>query len=210
MKRRFCRRFFYGRGGFAMPTRLVIAAERIAEGKILYEQTDTSVLDICARMGISKNVLYARIDGWKWQRRRYTSGSAAAAEASEALPVTDRATQIPAEDSAALEPPEVFYARVCRGVQRQMALVERVQTGLLPAGAAPSERSVRILATVNKVLLEIEATAKPHKVPDEDDDDDDIPQDIEEFRTELARRIRGLIHAERQRTRERTGADSAG
>ena len=63
-----------------MPARIEIAAELIAKGKILYEQTDTSVLEICARMGISRNVLYARIDGWKWQRRRYTSGSGAGAE----------------------------------------------------------------------------------------------------------------------------------
>jgi transposase-like protein len=97
-----------------MPARIEIAAERIAEGKILYEQTDTSVLEICARMGVSRNVLYARIGGWKWQRRRYTSGSAADAESSEVPMVTDRSTQAEAEDSA-LEPPEVFYARVCRG-----------------------------------------------------------------------------------------------
>lgn len=191
-----------------MPARRVIAAELIAEGKILYEQTDTSVLEICARMGISSNVLYARIDGWKWQRRRYSSGSGANAEASDVPMVTDRSTQAEAEDGAPLEPPEVFYARVCRGVQRQMAIVERVQTGLLPAGAAPSERSVRILATVNKVLLEIEATAKPDKVPDEPDDDS-RPRDIEEFRTELARRIRGLVDAQRRRSGEGAGSDFA-
>lgn len=191
-----------------MPAPRVIAAERIAEGKILYEETDTSVQEICARMGISRNVLYARIGGWKWQRRRYSSGLGADAEASDAPAMTDRSTQAEAEDSAPLEPPEVFYARVCKGVQRQMAIVERVQSGLLPAGAVPSERSVRILATVNKVLLEIEATAKPHKVPDESDDNS-MPRDIEEFRTELARRIRGLVDAQRRRSGERAGSDSA-
>jgi hypothetical protein len=190
-----------------MPARLVIAAERIAEGKILYEQTDTSVQEICIRMGISKNVLYARIDGWKWQRRRY-SGASADAEASEAPPATARSTQTAAEDSAALEPPEVFYARVCRGVQRQMTIIERVQKTLLPAsGAMQSERSARVLATINKALLEIEATAKPHKVPDEDDDP--IPDDIEEFRAELARRIQGLVDAERRKSGEGAGSDPA-
>jgi hypothetical protein len=190
-----------------MPARLVIAAERIAEGKILYEQTDTSVQEICIRMGISKNVLYARIDGWKWQRRRY-SGASADAEASEAPPATARSTQTAAEDSAALEPPEVFYARVCRGVQRQMTIIERVQKTLLPAsGAMQSERSARVFATINKALLEIEATAKPHKVPDEDDDP--IPDDIEEFRAELARRIQGLVDAERRKSGEGAGSDPA-
>ncbi|HMJ41521.1 MAG TPA: hypothetical protein VK522_04480 [Pseudolabrys sp.] len=189
-----------------MPARIEIAAELIAEGKILYEQTDTSILEICARMGISRNVLYARIDRWKWQRRRYTSGSGAGAEPSDAPAVTACSTQAEAEDSA-LEPPEVFYARVCRGVQRQMAIVERVQTGLLPAGAVPSERSVRILATINKVLLEIEATAKPHKVPDEPDDS--MPRDIEEFRAQLAQRIKALVDAEHRRSGEGAGSDSA-
>lgn len=190
-----------------MPARRVIAAELIAEGKILYEQTDTSVRDISARMGISCNVLYARIDGWKWQRRRYSSGSGADAEASDAPVMTDCSAQAEADDSAPLEPPEVFYARVCKGVQRQMAIVERVQTGLLPAGAVPSERSVRILAIVNKVLLEIEATAKPDKVPDEPDDS--MPRDIEEFRAQLAQRIKALVDAEHRRSGEGAGSDFA-
>jgi hypothetical protein len=189
-----------------MPARKVIAAELVAEGKVLYEQTDTSIRDICARMGISCNVLYTRIDGWKWQRRRY-SGSAADAEASDAPTMTDRSTQAEAEDSAPLEPPEVFYARVCKGVQRQMAIVERVQTGLLPADGVPSERSVRILAIVNKVLLEIVATAKPDKVPDEPDDS--MPRDIEAFRAQLARRIKALVDAEHRRSGEGAGSDSA-
>ena len=189
-----------------MAARIEIAAELIAQGKILYEQTDTPVLDICARMGISTNVQYTRIDRWKWQRRRYSAASAAEENSVDTSLATDSASQPDAEISAPLEPPEIFYARVCRGVQRQMTIVERVQARLLPAGGAPCERSVRILATVNKVLLEIEATAKPHKVPDEPDDS--MPRDIEEFREQLARRIRGLVDAERRSSGESAGSHS--
>jgi hypothetical protein len=205
-----------------MPARIDIAPEKIAEGKFLYEQTDTSVLEICRRMEISRNALYARIGGWKWLRRRYTGGPAADADRSPASVADESHVPAPAPpdesanpvirtgtNEAVLETPEVFYARVCRGVQRQMTIIERIQSALLPGGnAMQSERSARVLATINRALLEIRAMAKPDKVADEADDS--IPRDIEEFRAQLARRIQGLVDAERERAGQRAGSDSAG
>lgn len=187
-----------------MPARIEIAPELIFEAKYLYEQTHTTIEEIGDRIGLSRSALYVRLKKWKWQRRRYSPGVAADADPSNVAAAApdetiERPSQADTEDNAATETPDVFYARVCRGVQRQMTIIEHLQRSLLPAGGAmPSERSARVLATINRALLEIEATAKPDKVPDEPDDA--IPRDIEEFRTQLARRIRGLVEAERERS----------
>lgn len=194
-----------------MPARIDVAPEQIAEAKYLYEQTDTTIEEIAARIGLSRAALYVRLKKWKWQRRRYSPGVAADAVPSDVPAVrpdetSDRPIQADTGGDAAIETPAVFYARVCRGVQRQMTIIEHLQKTLLPmGGATPSERSARVLATINRALLEIKATAKPDKVPDEADDS--IPRDIEEFRTQLARRIRGLVEAERGRSGERAGGD---
>jgi DNA-binding Lrp family transcriptional regulator len=196
-----------------MPARIEIAPELIVEAKYLYEQTHTTIEEIGDRIGLSRSALYVRLKKWKWQRRRYSPGVAADADPSNVAAAApdetiERPSQADTEDNAATETPDVFYARVCRGVQRQMTIIEHLQRSLLPAGGAmPSERSARVLATINRALLEIEATAKPDKVPDEPDDS--IPRDIDEFRTQLARRIRGLVEAERERAGERAGPDSA-
>jgi hypothetical protein len=52
------------------------------------------------------------------------------------------------------------------------------------------------MASISRALREIATLVQPDEVKAPDDaDDDPVPRDIDEFRNELARRIRGFIEA---------------
>ena len=90
-----------------------------------------------------------------------------------------------------------------------MDAIESIQRSLRPA-EMQSERTVRILATLNKALREIAAISKPDETtPSDANDNDPVPHDIDEFRRELARRIKGLVDAERACAGEGSGEASA-
>jgi len=183
--------------------KIEIAPELVVEGKRLYETTMTTIADIAALMGITRRTLENRIVEWNWKRRRLPSGAidifhavrgAAAAAATAETPPPENAIAAPAlaQQRAALA------ARIHNVVERELAVVERVVGLLGPADEAEAERTVRTLAGISRTLCDIAALNRPDEVtPPDDSDDDAIPRDIDEFRRELARRIRGLIDAER-------------
>ncbi|HEY0301353.1 MAG TPA: hypothetical protein VGC36_08485 [Rhizomicrobium sp.] len=204
-----------------MPARKQVAPERSAEAKFLYEQTLTPTDEIGKRMGLSRSAFYLRVKEWGWTRRRYSHGlgdetpgpilppsSPVVADtpvaATGAGPLADAP---PAETASAFEIRARNYARACGAVGRQIEIIEGIQATLLPTQAQQAERSARVLALLNKSLLEITATTAPDEVVEPgDDNDDSLPQDIDEFRRELTRRLRGLVDAERQRE----GKDAGG
>jgi len=95
-----------------------------------------------------------------------------------------------------------LVARLWRTAERQ---VEEVEARMKAAGLGPAERegNARTLAIVVKTLRELTVLdeAKTPRRPTrgrpapDDDDDDPVPQDIDEFRRELARRIGALVDA---------------
>jgi hypothetical protein len=184
----------------------------------LYEEQRATNPEIEAMLGISHTTLLVRVREWGWRRRDFIPPGRAAlvsvlpasmpAQASDhggaqgpATPPAAAAMAVPdsPDEPAAPETEIEFYARVCRGMRRQMDMIERVQTAL---SSAPVSQTARVLATLNKSLLEIHAVARPHDDGQDDDDDDDMPRDIEEFRRQLARRIQGLVEAERLKSGE--------
>jgi hypothetical protein len=188
-----------------MPPRKHVAPELMAECKILYEDTMATTDEIGARMGLSRSAFYLRVKEWGWQRRRYSSDLMSAAtpilpdvpaETAQRDAQTGDAANT-TERGAVPETRAEIYARACKAVGKQIDIIERVQATLLPAHALQSERSVRVLSILNKALLEITEMSEPEESVPDDTDDDPIPQDIDEFRRELARRIRGLVDAER-------------
>jgi hypothetical protein len=89
-------------------------------------------------------------------------------------------------------------ARLQSVVERELNAVERVLAKVGPSNQGEAERSARTLASISRALREIAAFAKPDEVtPPDETDDDPVPRDIDEFRRELARRIRGFIEARR-------------
>jgi hypothetical protein len=195
-----------------MPPRKQVAPERIAEGKFLYEETLTPTDEIGKRMGLSRSAFYLRVKEWGWKQRRYSHGlgdDAGAPILPQPPPVVVNPPVLRDEfaslGAANCEPADAFdvrarnYARVCAAVGRQIAIIEGIQATLMPTQPAQAERSARVLALLNKSLLEIAETTKPDTNAEIDDaDDDTIPGDIDEFRRQLARRISGLVDVARR------------
>jgi len=164
--------------------RIAVAPELIAEGKRLYEETDTPVHLIAKHMGMARATLHYRITDWKWTRRRTSVAGRAVETAAPAA--------APPGEPPPLEPPLPFAERFRRVIDIQMQVAERTLKVLGPANAAEAERTGRILALVSRTVQEIKASAEGRA---DEAHRDSIPGDIDEFREELARRIRGFIEA---------------
>jgi hypothetical protein len=193
--------------------RIEIAAERIAQGKQLYELTATPVPAIAALIGVSHRTLGRRVREWGWVPR-----SAPRIEADRALvaappsppaqsdtaPCVAAATAGETETKAVLESDlrNENAVRIQQLVASSLAAVGRVLGKVGPADEGGAERSARTLAAVARTLQEMSAITQPDDETPKDDADDDnqpAPRDIDEFRRELARRLRGIIESRRQR-----------
>lgn len=179
-----------------------IAPELIAEGRRLYEQTQTPLRDIAAVMGIGQRTLENRIREFNWRRRRVATrpielphaagGAAVAAMTDGDTPQTDVKPVSPQRRAAIAE-------RIQTIVEREMAAVERVLAVIGPADQAEAEGSARALASIARTLREVAALNVPEEeVKDADDADagSEIPRDMDEFRRELARRLHAIIEAQ--------------
>jgi len=134
--------------------------------------------------------------------------------------LTEKASSSPALEKSsndvrvdAVPPGEriALAARIQSVVEREMDAVERVlETFDAPSNKTEAERSARTLASLARTLREITALIQPDQMtPPDDADDDSIPRDIDELRRELARRLKGLVDAERAREGERPGRPAA-
>jgi hypothetical protein len=79
-----------------------------------------------------------------------------------------------------------------RVIDIQMQVAERALKVLGPSNSVEAERTGRILAMVSRTVQEIKATAEGRA---DEAANDTVPGNIDEFREELARRIRGFIEA---------------
>lgn len=113
------------------------------------------------------------------------------------------ASHAPATDGTAPDARAALFARIVRTAHLRMDTIEGVLKGLQEQPAPESERTARTLAMLDRSLREIAALTKPDETaPSDETDDDTVPRDIDEFRRELARRIRGMVDAERSRASE--------
>lgn len=183
--------------------KIQIAPELVVEGKRLYEETLTPVQEIAAMMGVSRWTLENRIREWNWKRRRHPTGPVnllRAVRGAVIAVVTDK-TQAPDVLPARPVSPErraALAARIMDVVERQLTAVETVLATVKPSDQGEGERSTRMLASIALTLREIAALNQPDEVtPPDEAEDDPVPRDIDDFRRELARRIRGFIEAER-------------
>jgi hypothetical protein len=172
--------------------RIVVAPELIAEGRRLYEQTDTPVSLIAKHMGLTRSTLNYRITDWKWTRRRVCD-----VDPPVELPVPVDVAAAPREPPP-MEPALPFPERLRRVIDAEMQVAERTLKMLGPASSAEAERTTRILAIISRTVQEIQATAEG-RMPADEADDDPVPRDPDEFRLELARRIRNFVEARRSR-----------
>jgi hypothetical protein len=174
-----------------MIARKMIAPELMVECRRLYEETLTPAHEIWARMGLSRDAFYVRVREEGWQRRRYSSSGMADVPAVSALAVP---ADEPAPAPVSEERRAVLRARAFRAAEIQMDTIERILRTLQPGNAAQSERSARVIASLNGSLREITAITTPEPTTASDAADPDaVPRDIDELRLEIERRIHAYV-----------------
>lgn len=187
-----------------MVAKKVIAPELLAEARRLYEQTLAPVDDICAMLGIRKDLFYVIVRQEAWRKRRARVGTfefaKALGAAVAASPPPAGQSQAPLVAASPLLPEQrlALVERLMTGTEEALDAIKRVTAQINPNNPAEADASARSLANISRALREIAALTKPDEVtPSDDADDDPVPRDIDEFRNELARRIRGFLEARR-------------
>jgi len=185
-----------------------------------YEQTDKPVDDICLDHGVSPSTLRERMRRWRWTRRRQpisAEGPPPSPPLEHATPVVSVTAPIrapapsvwveaqdePAPDSPAphAAPPEEPPPGQSEIVPRLQGAVARVLPAIeatvarLAAGPMPPremERAARTLTSLTRTLRELNTLLSQHQGRAARDCDD-MPEDIDAFRIELARKIDAFV-----------------
>lgn len=184
-----------------------IAPELLAEAKRLYEQTLAPVSDIAGMLGLSRSNFYRRVREGAWRGRSASIGTFQFARAPSAgavlaiageSPEQPRAEPVASNDPVSPQQRMALALRIRRVVEHEMDAIERIVNHIKPSDQVEAEHGARTLASVARTLRVIQALNEPEdETPPDAADDDPIPRDIDEFRRELARRIRGFIEVRR-------------
>lgn len=168
--------------------------EAWAQIRHAYENTDQPLAHICAEHDVTVPTVRYRMRCWGWTRRKPLiprHGPPPVPTMPQEI-VTLPAAQPPSagEDNVAIVPRlQGAAARVVTAID---AIIARLASGTLNANDI--EKSGRTLGTLTRTLRELNALLLQHNAPLEAEDDP-VPKNIDEFRFELARRIRGFIEA---------------
>jgi len=141
------------------------------------------ISDILARTGFSLGTLYYWLDG----------GSQ---DGGPRLPPIPRRRKVMGKRRRALKTDRVsLVARLWRTAERQVRDIgDRLALNQQEPG--DRERDARMLAVLVKTLRELSTFDETNPMQTDADDDDPVPQDMDEFRAELARRIEAFVRAE--------------
>jgi hypothetical protein len=117
---------------------------------------------------------------------------------------------VPATAADAEADPASIAPRLQSAVARLLPAIEAAIAKLAagPQHARAMEQTARTLGTLTRTLRELNALLAQHAPPAHDNDP--IPENIDEFRTELARRIRAFVAARRAEKGEADAPSGAG
>ena len=155
-----------------------------------YENTRRSIEDICLAHGISSNTLRRRVKTWGWQMRQ--------PPISDEGPLARAETDFAAGNAEPLphftEPPDPQPAsqRLQGAAARVMRAIETTSARLTkPVHLRETEMAARALGSLTRTLRELNELLRQH--PAKAPDDDPPPENMDDFRNELARRIRAFV-----------------
>lgn len=174
-----------------------------------YEHTDKPIVEICFEHEITAPMLRYRVKCWDWRRRkplvpRHGPPPVEVIRSETVAPTTAPIHPTPPAfvNASAGDPPppgegegsivprlQAAAARILPAIE---ATIARLASGELDS--RDLEKTGRTLATLTRTLRELNALLLQQDAPLQPDDDP-VPKDIDEFRFELARRIRGFIEA---------------
>ena len=191
-------------------TRKLIAREKIAEARQLYERTLVPVDDIAGLLGISRRTLSNRIVEWQWKQRKTGAQEVDKIRA----PRTEGAKPMVVREArprkGAGEPPRAPSERVAlierlqKVVEREIDAVEQVLTTLGASDPGETEGAARTLASLARTLRELaQLDTAP---PAETNNDHSSVRDLDEFRRDLSRRLDQLVAGAKAVCPERTEA----
>jgi AcrR family transcriptional regulator len=190
---------------------IAVAAERIAEGKRLYELTSTPVREIAAMMGLSQSTLRRRVRDWSWVPRYAPRLVTMRGEVS--IPPDDVAGtgSVFAVQPLTREERVALAAYFHRTVERGLGQVNRILDKNGPADEAGAERAARVLVSIFRTLREMTAVMPPEEATSQDEaDDEPAPRTLDEFREALAEQIERILQAHRSRSGGSPGGIACG
>jgi hypothetical protein len=173
--------------------RIQIPPALAAEGKRLFEETNTLRQDIAKVMGISPDTLRRRSIAWGWKPRPRPSAVRASSPAG-GTPGRSAARHVgSAGDPAAAARRRAVALRIMAMLEDELARIETTfkEAGVSAAGAF--DNRIRAILGVTKALREVELMSKPDEVMPPDAADNDTPRNIDEFREALAQRIESFV-----------------
>lgn len=193
-----------------------------------YENTDRFVACIAADFNVSERTVRRMAVKFGWKRRRERvralpqamrlekQVAAMAAQQSAHFRASGHQRQAPASPTLPLAEGEALSAGAADDARPDaLAAIERRVTELLAAeksehaardardGGIANQRSANILASLTRVLQTVARMRAGRLRENGSLTDDDMPLDLDEFRLDLARRIRAFVAS-------RTGAGDAG
>ncbi len=197
-----------------VPAHRTYTPELLANVRHRYEETPEPVATMAADMGIHPYSMHrlAKRKGWvrcnELPPRDLSPAMCLLAEANAveaaAIPSPPRAALAGGGETAPADPSAI--ERLEQAVLKELSTVEsmRAQLGCEPLRPLDAERAARTLSSLTQTLQRLQRL-RAGRAPDSgsNDDDDDMPRDIDEFRRELARRIRAFV-------RSRTGGGVCG
>lgn len=189
--------------------------EFLAEARRRIEETLDSMTSIAGNLGMHHSVLSRLVkrEGWVRPegslRRRGLSPAMRIAAETDALVLASgqqvaQPEAIPARGQAdrtgpAASPADELSAvdRLEQAVLKEIASVEamRASLGSEPLRPMDAERTARALSVLTETLSKLRRLRLAAAAPAGPDYDDDMPADIDEFRRELARRIRVFVQS---------------
>jgi hypothetical protein len=191
-------------GGTCMGARIEFTSGQQAEISRLYTRTLTPVRDIAALMGVSRKTIQKNARRWGLPPRRPVSQPIELRHAVRGAVMADfsagRPEGPPLSTEAMQQQRAAIALRILQAVEQEISAVQRVLAVLDPSNKDETERTTRTLASISRTLRDAAALNRPEDgTLNDDPEQDPIPGDIDEFRRELVRRIRGIVEAERRR-----------
>ena len=176
--------------------RIQIPPERVAEGKYLFEETNTLRQDIAAVMGISPDTLRRRSIEWGWKERPRPSAVRTSRPAGGMRFAARQHHAGFTGDPAAAARRRAVALRIMAMLEDELARIETTfrEAGVSAGGAF--DNRIRAILGVTKALREVELMSKPDEVIPPNAAENDTPRNIDEFREALARRIESFVTAQ--------------